>query len=138
MRLRLGFALFVLLAATSLPALAQQQWGRPHPPRSGACFYRDSNFNGDYFCMRRGDRWPSMPRGFNDSISSIRVFGGARVRLFNDDNFQGATAMTDHDVDNLQHWRLRDDPSRSWNDRVSSILVIGDEDRDHDRDRMPQ
>ena len=129
MRVRFGFAMFLLLAATAIPSFAQQQWGRPHPPRAGACFYRDAGFNGDYFCMRRGDRWASMPSGFNDSISSIRLFGGVRIRLFNDSNFQGYTARLDHDVDDLHNIRVREDPSHTWNDRISSISVIGDQDQ---------
>jgi hypothetical protein len=79
--------------------------------------------------MRRGDRWASMPSGFNDSISSIRLFGGVRIRLFNDSNFQGYTARLDHDVDDLHNIRVCEDPSHTWNDRISSIAVIGDQDQ---------
>lgn len=130
--------MLLLLAATALPALAQQQrWGRPHPPRAGACFYRDGFFNGDYFCMSAGDRWGAMPRGFNDVISSIRVYGGARVRIFNDGNFQGASAVVDRDVEDLVRFSNRDNPSMNWNDRISSIIVMGGgDDRDRDRDRQ--
>ena len=136
MRLRFALSAFLLLSFTALPALAQQQWGRPRPPKTGACFYRDADFRGDYFCMNDGERWPSMPPGFNDQISSIRVFHGARVRIFNDDNFRGVSVRIDGNVGNLLHFRLANDPYRSWNDRISSIAVIGDRD-DWDRDRGP-
>jgi hypothetical protein len=129
---RFGMTAVLLFAFSTLGAVAQQQWGRPHPPRAGACFYRDAGFNGDYFCMRVGDRWPSLPHGFEDSITSIRVFGGARLRLFNDHNFGGINTRIDHDVDSLLRYRLPENPSKSWNDRVSSIAVFGDHD-DWDR-----
>jgi hypothetical protein len=90
--------------------------------------------------MRVGDRWPSMPAGFNDQISSIRLFGGARVRLFNDDRFEGASVRIDRDVDTLERLRIADNPSKNWNDRVSSIAVIGDQDEwdtDHHNDHHP-
>jgi Peptidase inhibitor family I36 len=128
MRLRVLFTAVLLLCLTSLPAVAQWQWGRPRPPQAGACFYKDSNFRGDYFCLKLGDRWPSMPRGFNDRISSIRLFGGVEVRIFNDDNFGGFSARINRDMNNLAHFRLRNNPSKSWNDRISSMSVI----REHD------
>lgn len=128
MRLRIAFTAVLLLTFTVLPAAAQRQWGHPHFPRSGACFFKAGDFSGDYFCMRAGERWPALPPGFNDSISSIRVFGGARVRLFNDHNYGGISARIDHDVDSLLRYRLPENPSKSWNDRVSSIAVFGDRD----------
>ena len=142
MRMRLSLITLALLCLTTLPAVAQQ-WGRPHPPRMGACFYREAGFVGDYFCMKVGERWPTMPPGFNDRISSIRVFNGAVVRLFEDSNFAGDRVRIQNDVDNLKNVRLRRDPSRNWNDRVSALAVVrdhddwdrghGDDDRDRDR-----
>ena len=118
-RRALPFLLLVVLAA--LPASAQWRWGRPHPPRTGACFYRDFNFSGDYFCMRVGDRWPALQRGFNDRISSVRVFRGTRVRVFSDYNFTGYSALIDYDVNDLRQ-------IRGFNDRISSLAVF----REHD------
>ncbi len=135
MRLRPTLTAVLLLCLTSLPALAQQwQWGRPRPPRSGACFYKDINFQGDYFCMRAGDRWPSLPRGFNDKISSIRTFQGSVVQLFDNGNFQGHRIRIDRDINSLLRLRLPDDPRKSWNDRISAIAVFQPRDawdRDH-------
>lgn len=78
--------------------------------------------------MKIGDRWPSVPPGFNDRISSIRVFGGARLRLFNNDNFGGMSMLLNSDVRSLRRLRLPDNPSKSWDDRISSIAVFGDRD----------
>ena len=128
MRLRFAFTAVLFLSFASLPSFAQYRWGRPHPPRTGACFYKDSEFRGDYFCLKVGERWPNMPPGFNDKISTIRVFNGARVRVFQDADFRGRSLRIDHDVDNLKEIRLPDNPSKSWNDRISAIAVHGDRD----------
>lgn len=133
MRLRFVPVAVVLLFITSLPSFAQWQWGRPHPPKTGACFYKDSGFRGDYFCLQVGERWPSLPHGFNDKISSIQVFHGARVRLFNNSNFGGINIRLDQSVDDLRRIRLEDNPSKSWNDRISAIAVF----REHDEWEQP-
>jgi hypothetical protein len=131
MRSRTTLSAVLLLCLIAVPALAQQ-WGRPHPPRMGACFYRDSDFRGDYFCLKVGERWPQMPPGFNDKITSIRVFNGAVVAIFEDGGYSGERMRIDGDVDTLKRFRLRHDPSRNWNDRISSLAVFRNND-DWDR-----
>ena len=128
MRFRFAPIALVLLFIMSLPAYAQWNWGRPRPPQSGACFYREKNFRSDFFCMKDGDRWPSLPRGFNDKISSIRVFGGARLRVFNNDNFGGVSLLLDRDVNDLRRIPVPDNRSKNWNDRISSIAVFRERD----------
>jgi hypothetical protein len=97
-------------------------WGHPAFPRRGACFYQEPNFGGSYFCMRAGMSYTTVPPGFNDRITSIRVMG-ADVAIFNDTSFRGVGGRTRRDVANLRRWRLPTDPSRTWNDRISSIQV---------------
>jgi len=92
-------------------------------PDVGVCFYRDINFRGDYFCMERGMSYESLPPGFNDRISSVRIFRRAEVSLFNDSNFRGVSAASRESIPDLRYWRLPTDSSRSWNDRISSIQV---------------
>jgi hypothetical protein len=139
MRLRLALYAVLLAALTALPAFAQwQQWGRPQQPREGACFYREPGFRGDYFCMRLGDRWPSLPHGFNDHIRSIRVFNGVRVRVFNDTNFGGPSLRLEGDADDLHAIPLEENPHKRWSDRISSIAVFRERDewehREHERE----
>jgi len=98
-------------------------WGRGHRPDVGVCFYRDVNFHGDYFCMERGMSFESLPSGFNDRISSVRIFRGVEVSIFNDSSFRGVSAATRESIPDLRSWRLPTDPGRSWNDRISSIQV---------------
>lgn len=101
------------------------QWGRGRAPRSGACFYKDADFRNTYFCMSEGQRYSSLPPGFNDKISSIRIFGDSSVRIFNDTNFGGMTAITRRNIVNLKNFPLAGYPGKHWNDRISSIAVFG-------------
>jgi hypothetical protein len=98
-------------------------WGRERRPDVGVCFYRDINFRGDYFCMERGMSYDSLPPGFNDRISSVRIFRGAEVSIFNDSGFRGVNGTTRESIPDLRYWRLPTDPTRNWNDRISSIQV---------------
>lgn len=89
--------------------------------RGGACFYKDADFHGDKFCMERGERMPRMPEGFNDTISSVRIFGNAEITVYQDRDFGGASLDLHDDVTNLRDYQIT--PGHSWNDRVSSIKV---------------
>jgi hypothetical protein len=90
-------------------------WGNQRPPREGACFYEDANFHGKSFCAPRGATFTSLPSGFNDRISSIRLFGGAEVRVFQDKNFSGRSNEVRKDAHDLRG---------NWRDTVSSIRVF--------------
>jgi hypothetical protein len=90
--------------------------------RGGACFYKDPGFRGGFFCLRRGERRESLG-DFGDKISSIRVFGDARVSVYDDRNFSGASANTNRDFPDLRDWRVRQKPGHTWNDRISSLRV---------------
>ena len=89
-------------------------WGNNRPPREGACFYEDANFHGRSFCVPRGATYTSLPSGFNDRISSIRVFG-SEVRVFQDRNFSGRSKEVRKDTKDLKG---------EWRDTVSSIRVF--------------
>ena len=88
-------------------------WGKPSLPRDGACFYKDADFRGEYFCVPRGASYAELPRGFNDRISSIRVID-ARVTIFEDVNFSGRSERLDSDAADI---------GRRWNDTISSFRV---------------
>ena len=89
-------------------------WGNQRPPREGACFYEDANFQGKSFCVPRGATYTSLPSGFNDRISSIRVFG-SEVRIFQDRNFSGHSKEVRKETKDLRG---------EWRDTVSSIRVF--------------
>lgn len=106
-----------LVALVSSDLGAQVRWGRGPVPRSGACFYEDADFQGQYFCVRRGENVGVLPEGMNDRISSIRMFGDADVTVFQDGRFRGESARFSTDVRNLDR--------EGWNDTISSLRVEG-------------
>lgn len=97
------------------------EWDRLPNPDAGACFYTDRGFTGHRFCVRAGDRLPALPGDFGDNISSIQVYGGARVRVFDDRNFRGVSGRIPGDVADLRE--LPSKPGHTWNNRISSIMV---------------
>jgi hypothetical protein len=90
--------------------------------RGGACCYKDPGYGGGFFCLRRGEQRESLS-DYGDKISSIRVFGNARVTVYDDRNFRGANANLNHDRLDLRDWRVRQKSGHSWNDRISSLAV---------------
>lgn len=89
-------------------------WGATAIPREGACFFRDADFRGQSFCVPRGGSYRSLPPGFNDQITSIRV-RGANVLIFSDVDYGGRSQRVDSDLANV---------GGSWNDRISSVRVF--------------
>jgi hypothetical protein len=108
---------FIGVVVVAMPSLASAQlrWGRPQVPRAGACFYRDADFRGDYFCLRAGQNVGTIPNGLNDEISSIRTFGNAEVTVYKNRRFAGTSRRFGSDVVNLRNI--------GWNDRLSSLTV---------------
>jgi Protein of unknown function (DUF3011) len=96
---------------------------RPSPWRgTGACFYRNPNFSGPYFCLAPGDRVARMPSGFDNAITSIQVLRANGVRIYSGDNFRGNSVRIANNVPNLRNWRIPGS-NGTWNNRISSIRV---------------
>jgi len=55
--------------------------------------------------------------GWNDRISSIRVFGRSRMAIFEHSNFEGQDWVVDRDIPDLTRF--------NWNDRISSLRLGG-------------
>ncbi|SFS10103.1 Peptidase inhibitor family I36 [Granulicella pectinivorans] len=102
------------------PGTYRPEWDRYPDPERGACFYTDKNFSGHRFCVRAGDRLPSLPAGFGNRISSIRVFGRGGVTVFDQQGFRGARAQFGT-IGDLGYTGRGD--RRGWNDRISAIAV---------------
>ena len=92
-------------------------------PSNGACFYRDTQYRGSYFCSQAGQSLENLPGGFNDNIQSVRIFGNAQVTLFGDNRLAGATTSLRTDVPDLRQLQLATDASRNWSKRTSSLRV---------------
>jgi hypothetical protein len=86
---------------------------RGFEPRNGACFYVDSDFRGQSFCLNAGEEDRNVGRRFNDRISSIRIFGRARVIIYSNEGFRGPGREFNRDVRNLQ----------GMNDQITSVRV---------------
>jgi hypothetical protein len=132
------------ISMTAVPAIAQQARDRDDN-RDGdrVCFYRDVEFQGPSWCYRPGDELADL-RNRSNEISSIRIYGRARVIVYDQEEFMGASDQFDRDVADL---RLRVmQGRRDWNDRIDSFQVIGSNrgfgfgrgrGRDDDRDNRP-
>ena len=103
------------------PGNWDRSWNNRPNPRSGACFFTDRNFGGNHFCVRSGDRLPSLPGNFGDNISSIQVYGRGAVRVFDDRNYRGVNFQFRGNVADLR--AVPSKPGHTWNNRISSITV---------------
>jgi hypothetical protein len=112
-------AVLVMSGVLAVPSIAaaQYSWGRGDEPEVGVCFYKDPEFKGDYFCARNGESERDMPKGMNDKISSIRVFGNASLTVYQDARFEGRSSRFDYSVPDLKR--------EGWNDLISSFKVAG-------------
>jgi peptidase inhibitor family I36 len=109
-------SLFACIAAVAASVtLSAQRWGRDQIPGTGACFYEDADFKGDYFCVASGGEVAVLSEDTNDKISSIRVLGGVEVTVFSDARFNGNSTRYAGEV--------RDLAADGWDDKISSLRV---------------
>jgi len=96
--------------------------GRPRNlPSSGACFFKNVNFSGEYFCRDRGSNIGQV--ALDDEISSIQIYGRARVTIYKDPGFNGPQATTDRSIPDLHQWRMPNNPNLNWDNRISSARI---------------
>ncbi len=100
--------------------------------------FEHANFRGDFLVLYPGDvidnfsgRTYANGNSLNDSVSSIRVEGGAEVYVYEQSRFRGAVLRLTDSVRDLSNRPLGDGARFSWNDRISSIKVEGS--RRHNR-----
>ncbi len=86
--------------------------GRPGGQRDRVCFYERTQFRGDSFCARPGERLARLGR-WDDSIKSIEIRGDAQALVCERTNFNGRCIVISRSVPNL----------RGANDNISSIRV---------------
>ncbi len=85
--------------------------GSPQPT-IGVCFYENTGYGGASFCLDEGETRATMPSGWNDRISSIRVDPGYTVQVCRDQDFWGWCEQYTANVPSLPGDR---------NDAISSV-----------------
>lgn len=91
----------------------------PSGPSGGprACFFEHAGYGGASFCIAAGDSLGNFTAaGFNDVVSSIRLYGGAGVQVCEHAGFGGACQAFSSNKSNLT--------ALGWNDIISSADVF--------------
>lgn len=87
------------------------------------CVYQHVGFQGNSMCWDAGEVIRDLRElGWNDGISSIRVFGDTRIAVYEHNNFDGERLVVTDDLPDLTRVPAR---YGNWNDRISSVRVEG-------------
>lgn len=99
------------------------------PQEEGVCVYENRNYQGRAYCWDRRENIRDLGSfgGWSDNISSIRVFGDAAARFYQNIDFRGEYIEVDRDVPDLAQVRARG--FQNWNDQISSVQVDAGRDR---------
>ncbi len=65
----------------------------PPPPVAQVCFYKGNNYTGSKGCAPVGTSRPVVSASWNDTISSLKLTGGAKVRVCQGTNFTGLCSI---------------------------------------------
>ena len=86
----------------------------PAPATPKVCFFKSSNFAGGSFCVSPGDSSAVLAGGWNNSISSVSVEGGAQVTVCKNAGFGGSCATIINSKPSLS----------SYNNAISSFQAL--------------
>jgi hypothetical protein len=116
--------LFSLGSIPSIKAAPQFNGGRDRGQnRDRVCVYKDIHYQGWEQCYDVGDEVTSLGNR-KKAISSIRVYGRARVIVWEDPEFHGHSQEFSSDVPDLGLRQLSG--SKSWSDQIESLKVTSD------------
>lgn len=86
------------------------------PARDRICIYEDINFGGRSQCWNADEEERNLSgTGWNDRISSIRVYGRARIEVYRDADYRGQRMRIERDAADLG--------AINWSDQISSFQV---------------
>lgn len=129
----------LLLASTAVADHRDDRDGRRDGPR--VLVFQHAGFNGDVLVLYPGDVIDNMSgRTFengaklNDSITSIRIEGGAEVFAYENSRFRGEALRLTESARDLSGRPVAGGVALNWNDRISSLKVERARGRDGDRD----
>ena len=109
---------FSLIAAAVLLFTFSAFAANDHGDR--VCVYKHDNFHGHEQCYRPGEQVSDLKHA---EIESIRVYGRARARLFEDHDFRGHSMEFTGDIRDLKHVPVSG--SKTWN-HIGSLQVSSD------------
>lgn len=87
---------------------------RPHRPQAKACFYEHTNYRGRSFCLDEGESVRRLRHRWNDTISSMRVFGDVQVTACKHAGYRGLCRTVSRSFPRI---------GPRLNDEISSIKV---------------
>jgi hypothetical protein len=109
-----------IFSAASWTTVAQVR-----PGNSQVCFYEHSNFGGWQQCYAAGQELADLGN-YRMKISSIRVYGDARVTIFANKNFEGASLEVASDMNDLAQQKIPGGIGTfTWNDQIESVRITG-------------
>jgi hypothetical protein len=133
----LGFAA-VLLGFSSFSSVSVGQFGVFQPGAADTraandnrgdnrgdrvCLYEKARYEGWEQCYNGGQSIADL-KGRNNKVSSIRVFGRAAARAYDDTDFRGADLRISDDIPDLRsHSMTRAGKSGTWDDAIQSLRV---------------
>jgi Beta/Gamma crystallin/Domain of unknown function (DUF4214) len=128
MKRLLFFLFFGGAIIPAFPATHQEDERRRNEPR--VILYQHADFRGEALELYPGEAIENLSgrtfpngSGLNDSVSSIRIEGGAEVYVYEHARFRGQVLRLSESVRDLSFRRLPDNPGASWNDHISSLKV---------------
>ncbi len=95
--------------------------------REGVCVYDQPNYRGRSECWNSGEQLTNLS-GWNNRISSIRVFGRTIAVAYRDPNFRGTSMVINHDIPDL---------GRNRNNQISSLRIENERGYDNSRRFRP-
>lgn len=119
MRVLSVLALGVVVGLGAIPQVdAAVQFGRARGTQ--VCVYRDINYQGVEQCYNAGEQINSLGAQ-SRSISSIRVYGGATVTVYENTEFRGNSMEFTSDVPDLGRRVMSG--RTTWSDRIDSMQI---------------
>jgi len=103
-------------------AAAQFDRGNDRRGADQVCVYKDINYFGAQQCYRAGEEVPNLGAQ-NNSISSIRVYGGTTITVYEKAAFGGRSAEFTSDVSDLGKRIMAG--NTTWSDRIISLRIGG-------------
>lgn len=86
------------------------------PARDRICVYEDINYGGRSQCWNADEEERNLSgTGWNDRVSSIRVYGRARIEVYRDADYRGQRMRIERDSADLG--------AINWSDQISSFQV---------------